>query len=177
MACTSASAAYLLQNAVNRFSGDPDIGFNPIGVDCVIGTETASATFYALTSIANLADGSGGSNDLLAATAQGYIANLNTPADIAADAANIAQLIDAGANALSQPSVPPPVIASSPNRALVPRSTRPPLSPTALAKINKLNSFLGLGLPSWTPYVGGTALAIGALMMIAKRMKNRGRLR
>ncbi len=177
MACTPASAAYVLQTAINRFANDPNFGFDPISVDCNIGVLTAGAATYALDSIGSISDGTGGINDILAASAQGYTANLNTPADIAADAANIAQLINSGADILGFQNIPAPVVASS--AQIVPHNARPlsPAGQAALDRIKKANSFLGLGLPSWMTYAGGAAVAIGALMMIAKRTKNRGRRR
>jgi hypothetical protein len=164
-----------LQTTINRFSGDPMIGFDRIGVDEIIGQDTYAGAIMALDIVqAGCPSFDNCPNPAmlqLSADAGTLWGAINTPADVTANAAALLANLSQAADVLGFGVVPPPpptvVVAKKPP------ATRGILLAATRAKIDKATSFLGLGLPSWAPYVGGAVLVAGVFAAIASRMKKR----
>lgn len=162
------------QNVINQFSASPDIGFSPIGVDGVIGKATTVAAFWALT-IASMDPGV--STDT-AVTADAYLSQLNTAADITAALSDVTATLQAAASQLGLPIVPPP--AGSPNPGVPP--TQRGGNAAAIAKATQIqaakglqasvfDTLSGLGVPMWAQIVGGLAIIAGGYFAFERYKK------
>lgn len=152
----------LLQREINRYATDPDIGFSPLAIDGLIGSNTTTAALYALTSV-SLADpnvvGVG-----LPGTASNLIDMINAPSDLVQVMTDTASILDTGATLLNRPQLdvtPAPAtgktggVAKSTNagRAAQVLASKPGLATSAL---------LGFPVPNWAVY-GGVAAIVGLL--------------
>jgi len=158
-----------LQQEVNRFANDVNIGFEPIPCDDATGPMTLAATLMALTTIQlSSTDAS------LAQQAGERIAGLNTPADLTTQANSLTQLVAAGAFSLGLGYIECPKPSLIKLAAYLPKPTSAK-SAAMLATIKDskpaLAGLFGLGLPSWAVYSGGAALALALTMLIVKRKK------
>lgn len=167
-----------LQKEVNRFSNDPDIGFAPIACDGVAGPNTLSATIWALTSI-NLADDT--VDDTWKQSAGVLIDTMSSPSDLTAQLDSLMAVIQGGASQLGRQYTTCPQIASTP-KAVV--AVMPPTTPKAIAAAQRVSAspaassnfgagLLGLGLPNWAVYTGGTAIALGIIASIVHHVRTK----
>lgn len=162
------------QNVVNQFSASPDIGFSPIGVDGVIGKATTVAAFWALT----VASMDPGVQEDTAVTANAYLTQLNTAADLIAALEDVTQTLSAAAVQLNLPVVAPPGNPPNPGR--------PPVqfggNAAAIAKAAQIQAAKGLsasvfdtlagfGIPMWAQIVGGLALMAGGYFAFERYKK------
>lgn len=163
-----------LQNVINQFSASPDIGFSPIGVDGVIGKATTVAAFWALT----IASMDPGVQTDTAVTANAYLSQLNTAADIITAVEEVTQTLSAAALQLNLPVVAPP--ASAPNPGVPP--TQRGGNAAAIAKAAQIQAAKGLsasvfdtlagfGIPMWAQVVGGLALMAGGYFAFERYKK------
>lgn len=161
-----------LQKEVNRFAADPNIGFEPIKCDGVMGPNTLAATLLALTTV-NLAS----PDPFAQGLAGGWIDALNTPGDLTTNLDAVLQVLTDGGNTLGFTYITCPTglrVATSTSKTM-PKPTGA-AGAAALAKLRADKpalsaGLLGLGLPNWAVYGGGAALALGFVALIIKRKK------
>lgn len=163
-----------LQNTVNQFSASPDIAFSPIGVDGVIGKATTVATFWALT-IASMDPGV--STDT-AVSANAYLSQLNTAADIIAAIEEVTQTLAAAALQLGLPVVAPPTSAPNPgvpptqrggNAAAIAKAVQVQAAKGLQASV--FDTLSGLGVPMWAQIAGGLAIMAGGFFAYKRYQK------
>ncbi len=155
-----------LQTAINRFFG-VTIGA-PIAVDGVVGAQTLAA----VNSIISWMPGAGYDTSSIAT----LIGDYPSAGSIALKAAELANVIDwiADDNSFTQDPTggyPPSVPVATSTRGL----RVPAISPAQLPTGRSLRaaSFLGLGLPNWTFYAAGGALAILIVTAIIRRKRTK----
>ena len=157
-----------LQNEVNRFAADPNIGFDPIGCDGLAGPQTLAGVLYALTTI-NLSPQIDPTTQALAGS---FIDSLNAASDLTANSVVLTNSLQAAAGTLGYGYIAcPPVSSGLP----APRTSA---AATAIAKYLATKSGLTtnfLGLPTWALYTGGGALVLGLLYYFFGRKPMRRR--
>ncbi len=166
------AAIQLLQRQTNRFATDPDIGFDPIGVDGLLGAQTVAAALYALTSI-NLASDPILTDTHLQDVAGNLIDMINGPEDIlligpdqngVSGPQQVANVIATGADLLGRPGVDQIQSSASSPKSL-PKSTSARAAARQAGVLAKkpavaAASLLGVQLPNWAIWasVGGIGL-------------------
>ena len=179
MATASDPNVVALQQEINRFANDPDIGFTPIACDGQVGPDTLAGALYALTSIQL---GAGVSVDTQN-EAGNLINSLNAPADVAANLFDLTQTLQAGALQLSAASYlsgnyDPSYIdcpATTSKAPPKPTTTRAQQVISQYGQTRPTLSSNFLGLPTWALATGGGAIALGVLYFVFARKRRGGR--
>lgn len=173
-ACGSAAADGLfkkLQAAINQFAAA--LIFTPIKVDGIIGPGTTTHAKLVLSQIS-------------LPQAAAINAQLMSPEHLAANAQVVVDALTLAAKQMNQPAaqpIPPAVPTPSATTIATTPAKKPPSSTSPqiqeqikLIQANnpKLAASLLDSMPPWAAYVGGAALAVGALAAVVYATKRRG---
>jgi hypothetical protein len=160
-----------LQQAINRFANDPNIGFEPIACDGDPGKATLQAALWALDTIMNAdPEGQDGPRATQASLITDRLNAFSKASEITALAPQLVALFTSSADAMGYAPIPCPSGVGA-HALAVPRTPAAKASADRSRQINKALSagILGLGLPDWVIYAGGAALALGIAMLIKNK--------
>lgn len=175
-----------LQTLINQFA--PSAGIDPVGVDGIIGKGTTQAALVVLESLIDSAQANPANNTSAAilTSATALDAAINGPEDLAALAQDVVNTLTLAASSQLLATVPAmplpaPTPAPSPTQIATTSANKPPsatsqASQIKLATIGKksgLSTSLLDVLPPWASYVGGAALALGAIFAVVRLKKSR----
>jgi hypothetical protein len=175
-----------LQTRVNQFAASA--GIDPIGVDGIIGKGTTQAALVVLEMLIDAANANpmNTSSGAILTSATALDAAINGPEDLAGLAQDVTNTLTLAASSQLVGTMPPaPLPAPTPAPSAIQVATtsanKPASAKTQAAqlKLTSIGSKSGLAtslldvLPPWASYVGGAALAIGAIVAVVKMKRGR----
>lgn len=174
-----------LQTLVNQFA--VSAGIDPIGVDGIIGKGTTQATLVVLEALIDAAAANPMNTSAVPVqtSASALDASINGPSDLASLAQDVVNALQLAASAqlmgtLPPAPLPPPSPAPSPIQVATTSANKPAAAKTQAAQLKLGNIYAGKSglstslldaVPPWASYVGGAALAVGAIVFAVKSRK------